>query len=747
MYFMEQVLKMNYYAHTKGNNIADWQLLIDHLTNTANLAQSFGVDAGISDFSYFAGLLHDIGKYSFAFQNRLKGSKHPVDHSTAGAQELHKKFQNSSIYPIALIISYCIAGHHAGLPDYGSPIDLDGTGTLQSRLKTRIEDYSAYSEELDLSTVIIPKKFPIGSAKKHQLFSVAFFTRMIYSTLVDADYQDTEEFIQGRKTRGESEKIDVLCQRFNQFLTKFSKPENKINQIRTQVLHNCIQKATKNPGFFTLTVPTGGGKTYASLAFALNHAFQHGLKRIIYVIPFTSIIEQNASVFRDCLGNENILEQHADFDYENVFKKESNLSDDETNNALEKLKLSAENWDISITVTTNVQFFESLFSCHSSKCRKIHNLAKSVMIFDEAQMLPREFLFPCMNSLWELVNNYHSSVVFCTATQPSLQRFMPDGTKFIEIIEDPQKLFANYQRVQIEYIGKQTDDELIYRLNEQNQSLCIVNTRKHAKGLFNGLTGEGRYHLSTLMCPIHRKLVLNEVRQRLKEGVSCRVISTQVMEAGIDIDFPIGFRAIAGMDSIIQAAGRINREQKHTSGILYVFETDSKFVKRVPAYIEQGAAIARSILREFKNNPISTDAINAYFEKLYSLQEGDQAFDVNGIMACFEKKEGFFFKTASERFHIIDNRTEPVFIPYDHVAEELIEELKVAPFPRTILRKLQLYTVNIYPQELEELYKKGAINLINDRYSVLSIENFIDFYDEKTGLIIPDIQMGNAIFL
>jgi len=577
---------------------------------------------------------------------------------------------------------------------------------------------------------------------KHEGFSLAFFTRMLYSVLVDADFQETEEYMNGKKPRGEHDSIKELSNKFNLFLQRFDNPESDINKKRTETLKACVEKSSEKQGFYTLTVPTGGGKTLASMAFALNHAVAHGLKRIIYVIPFTSIIEQNAAVFKDCLGEENVLEHHSNFDWSR--KRDVESPDDETNNVLDKLKLASENWDIPIVVTTNVQFFESLFANRSSRCRKLHNLAKSVIIFDEVQMLPREYLDPCMLAVKELVQNYGASTVFCTATQPSLGDRLP-GVEFSELAPDPQALFNFYKRVQIKNIGKVPDAELLEMMNAHEQALCIVNTRKHAKGLFDDLAGEGRFHLSTLMCPTHRKETLIKIRELLKSSQPCRVVSTQVMEAGIDVDFPVGYRALAGLDSIIQAAGRVNREGKNTNGDMFVFDPETPFIKKTPIFIKQGASVAESILRDFSDDPMSIQAINAYFKMLNNLQDKN-AFDVKRILPYFDNGTGeldFDFKTAAENFNLIENNTVAVVIPYNDDAKKLLEQARYHPFPFKFARQLQMYTVNIYQNEFEALQSKGVIETYNETYEVL---NNMDYYDKQTGIILPADKGGEALF-
>jgi CRISPR-associated endonuclease/helicase Cas3 len=749
----------HYFAHTKdGHDKPDWQCLKDHLANTADLAAVFGRDAGLDELARIAGLMHDIGKYSEAFQSRLEGSKRRVDHSTAGAKEIITIFNNSTNKAFAEILAFCIAGHHTGLPDYGSKADVNGDGTLLARLeKSKLEDYSAYKTDIDLASINLPGRLPIRPIKNRNGkslpgFSVSFLTRMVYSALVDADYQETETYMQGMaKPRGEYASIEDLCQTFNRFLIKYDNPVGELNMKRTETLNACKVKATEKPGYFTLTVPTGGGKTFASMAFALNHAVKYGMRRIIYVIPFTSIIEQNAAEFKKSLGEANVLEHHSNFDWEKIRKAYDEVPDDHTNSAYSKLRLAAENWDIPIIVTTNVQFFESLFANRSSRCRKLHNLAKSVIIFDEAQMLPREFMDPCMYAVQELVLNYGASVVFCTATQPALERFLAPDTSIIELATNPQELFDFYRRVRVNNQGKLPDNELIEKMHTHRQVLCIVNTRKHAKGLFDGLTSrtrEGCFHLSTLMCPVHRKVTLAAIREQLEKGETCRVVSTQVMEAGIDVDFPVGYRSIAGLDSIVQAAGRVNREGKQEVGEIHIFESETPFIKRTPAFVKQGAAVTESILREFKENPVSIEAINAYFGLLYSLQD-EKAFDTKEILACFEKgvrELNFDFKTAAEKFNLIDNRTVPVIIPYNQESSRLVEELKHTQYPSSTLRKLQVYTVNIYEQEFENLQNKGVILTIAEQYAVLDKTQMEAYYHPDTGLIIPESGGGDAIF-
>lgn len=739
---------MIFYAHSTDGDKSEWQTIHDHLSNTAKLTLTLGKDSGVEQYAYVAAMLHDIGKYSHAFQKRLEGASRKVDHSTAGAYEIRQLFNKTKNQTLlAELLAYCIAGHHGGLPDYGNSFDLADESTLQGRLKRKLEDYQAYKSEIDISRLQFPERLAIRPITKGCGFSLSFLTRMIYSVLVDADFQDTETVMNHRvKPRGGYENIETLWERYRAFLTKFDTPQNDIAIQRTRTLKQCIAKASEPPGLFTLTVPTGGGKTFSSLAFALNHAVIHGMKRIIYVIPYTTIIDQNAAEFKTSLGNENVLEHHSNFDWEKLRNVPVETSDDNTINLGEKLKLAAENWDIPIIVTTNVQFFESLFANRSSRCRKLHNLAKSVIVFDEAQMLPREFLKPCMYAVDELVQNYGSTAVICTATQPPLQQFFPSGTRFKELTDNTLELFNFYKRVTVENLGEISDLELSERINQQAQALCIVNTRKHASALFSDLQSEGRFHLSTLMCPTHRKEKITEIKCRLKNKLPCRVISTQLIEAGVDIDFPVGYRAIAGLDSIIQAAGRVNREGKLSGpGKLYIFEPQSEFVKHTPASIKLGRDVARSILRQY-SNPICLEAIRDYYALLYDLQ-GPTAFDPKGILDCFEKGDpgvlDFDFKTAAEKFRLIDQPTVPVIIQYDENVKQILQEVIHDEYPLRFARRLQLYTVNIYEKEFEALQNKGVVDTYTGDYEVLSDSN--EYYDAETGLKIPENSGGEAI--
>ncbi len=724
-----------YYAHSTNNpEKYDWQYLKDHLQNVANIASTLASDFNAGELAYAGGLLHDIGKYSSEFQQRLEGASIRVDHSTAGAMEA------GIFYPkhLSRVLEYIITGHHGGLLNYG---------TCESGLEYRLgnkflPDCSAYRDEIKLPDLM---EFcaPFQPVQQRIGFSIAFFTRMLYSCLVDADSLDTEMFYEpdSFSIRGRFESPELLSKRFDDYMTKFllSAEENAINRLRREVFEQCREKAKLPPQIFTLTVPTGGGKTLSSMAFALEHLKQQNMKRIFYVIPYTSIIEQNAATFRDILGSRNVLEHHSNFDPETL------VSDDF--DSLDQLhKLSTENWDMPIVVTTNVQFFESLFANKRSRGRKIHNLSRSVIILDEAQMLPTGYLKPCLQALSELVQNYGSTVIICTATQPKIGDFLEVKHRPVEIMHSPHDLYGALRRVKVNDLGSLSDLELSERLQEHNQILCIVNTRKHAQHLHDTLSNHGIcYHLSARMCPVHRRKHLAEIKDLLKEGANCRVVSTQLIEAGVDIDFPVVFRAIAGIDSIAQAAGRCNREGKAERGIVNIFRSTERY-GQATSWQRRTAEIGRMIMDTY-DDPLSLPAVEEYFQRLYSY-EGDGGLDHKGLLSLIEKNcsnLAFPFEDIGWEFSIIEQGTKDLVIPFDDNAHTILDELKTSKRPWEYTRRLQGYTIAIYPNEFQDLERANEIDFFGDRFHVL---NNIRIYSEEIGLKVrKDNEVGGSLLI
>jgi len=726
-----------YYAHTTENpDKDDWQPLREHLENVAGIASEFADDFYSGRFGYVGGLLHDLGKYSSEFQQRLEGSKSRVDHSTAGAIEARRLYHHAQ----SKILEYIITGHHGGMMNYGSR----ESGMEERLTKGFLPDYSAYRDEIRLPSMdgVRPA---LAFSKGREGFALSFYIRMLYSCLVDADFLDTENFVDPSKAslRGKYDSFDSLIKKFNdnmQGITSYA-DGNPINALRGEIYAQCLEKASLPPGFFTLTVPTGGGKTLSSMGFALSHLEQHGLNRIFYVIPYTSIIEQNAEVFRKIFGAQNVLEHHSNFDP----KGDRAGRDPIPETVAETLRLSSENWDVPITVTTNVQFFESLFSHKPSRCRKLHNLAKSVIILDEAQMLPTGYLKPCLAALTELVANYGATVVICTATQPKLADLLDEKVRPVEIMRSPDTLYEAFRRVQVNQVGPVDDTDLSARLMDHRQVLCIVNTRRHAQELYDRISGMGNcYHLSARMCPVHRRKQLDAIRKSLAAGAPCRVISTQLIEAGVDIDFPIVYRAMTGADSICQAAGRCNREGKLDLGQVFVFQSSEPYGKAT-SWQTKIAEIGEMVCRDFED-PMSLPAIAEFFRKLY-FYEGSE-LDRKRILPLMEERMtnmAFPFEDIGDAFSFIEENTRDVIIPYDAKARGIISQIRASGFPGRFARSLQGYSVSVYPYEFKELERAGAVELIAEKYYVL--KNCRESYSELTGLLNRNYNGGENLLL
>ena len=718
-----------YYAHSReGRPPVEWQPLDEHLKNVAEMARSFAEAFDAGDWAYLAGLWHDLGKYSCEFQQRLcisegnnahiENKPGRVDHSTAGAQHAFKLLKDRG-----KLLAYAIAGHHAGLLDGKS-----NDACLHDRLKKTIPNYSSCPEHILNSKSLGEPPFDLNIHNPKRFgFQISLFIRMIYSCLVDADFLDTEAFMDKEKSlwRKGYPALSELDNKLDSALNQLAKsvPQTPINKRRAAILKNCLDAAWSPQGLFSLTVPTGGGKTRSSLAFAMKHALKHGLKRIIYVIPYTSIIEQNAAVFRDILGENAVLEHH------------SNFEPDEED---QRSRLASENWDAPIIVTTNVQFFESLYRSRSSRCRKLHNIANSVVILDEAQMLPVPLLKPCLEVIRELPVAYGTSIVLCTATQPALStsETFKEGLEGVhEIVSDPGKLYAEFKRVQIEKLPVISDDELADRLSKYKQVLCIVNTRGHARRIFELIRNEeeGCYHLSALMCPEHRTVTLNKIRSALLDGSPCRVISTQLVEAGVDIDFPVVFRSMAGIDSIAQAAGRCNREGKlREGGQVFVFSPEEGLS---PGYFRQTAQTAETVIRHHEDL-LSQEAVTEYFRTLYWMKgEKLDEYQILDDLAEGTNKGAFPFRVVDKKFRIIKDGAESVIIPWNEEAEKIINGLRYSEYPASFARKAQRFTVQVYPKVLSSLVCAGSVERLHDQYCVLTN---MDLYRDDLGLCPED---------
>ena len=714
---------MQFYAHTQGPNKADWEPLFTtdcpalyekdcpdctdlhpqhgHLNKVAHLTSQFAADMlpkgpdrdAVQQWGYLVGLWHDLGKFAPDWQKYLASNADPhsadtsgkLDHSTAGAKQAIKA------HPIlGHLLGYPIAGHHSGL--------LDGTSN-GACLRVRLEkdDLPDWSNSPDaLTSLAIPN---IPKFLTQESFGISLFTRMIFSCLVDADFLATEAFMNSAQAKVRNQVpsgiLKSISKLVDEKIDSFPQPSptDEVNKQRRKVVENCRSASHLPQGLFTLTVPTGGGKTLSSLSFALRHALTHGQKRVIYVVPFTSIIEQNAEVIREIVDPLT-----SDF-FTPLIEHHSSLSPEKETT---QSRLAAENWDAPIVITTSVQFYESLFAAKTSRSRKLHNIANSVVILDEAQSLPVDFLSPCLRVLQELSDHYHTTTVLCTATQPAVhynEEQFPIGLKNCrEIISDTSSLFGALKRVKVEPLGPISDTSLVDQLKQQEQALCIVNRRKHAQEIFQLLGGsEEHYHLSALMCPEHRSQILTTIRNRL-----VKKLPTQLIEAGVDVDFPTVFRALAGLDSIAQAAGRCNRNGKlEQPGNTYIFEPEDQ---NAETYFRETAQVAYQLL-DLYPDLLSQEAMHHYFDLYYYRQS--KRWDAKDILENFRLDQSnrklpfdFNFATAAKNFRLIDDWQVPVIIPFDKKAKLLIEELEneFKPLHRNLLRGLQRYTVQIPPR-------------------------------------------------
>ncbi|MDR2871605.1 MAG: CRISPR-associated endonuclease Cas3'' [Xanthomonadaceae bacterium] len=727
-----------YFAHS-GNNPdhSDWQSLPDHLNGTGRRSGNFAAVFGAKELGETGGRLHDLGKYTQPFLKRLHGGP-AVDHASWGARIAVDRYG-----PLGRLLAYGIAGHHAGLAngkDHGERT------CLHERLKAHLPELDPiWQHEIALPEKLAPPATFKPHSEERGSFQLAFLARMLFSTLVDADFLDTEAYYQRIENRPRHRDtplpdLAALRQRLDAYLQKFT-PDRVINRTRAEILHHVRGGAAAAPGLFSLTVPTGGGKTLASLAFALDHAIAHGLRRVIFVIPFTSIVEQNAAVFRQALGDLGdiaVLEHHSAFTVDPASDR-----DPDKYQAKEKLKLAMENWDAPVVVTTAVQFFESLFAARPSSCRKLHNIAGSVVILDEAQTLPIKMLKPCVAAIDELARNYRCSLVLCTATQPALSApQLPGGLENMrELAPEPlETLFRQFERVRTRHIGTLDDEALAAHLRQREQVLCIVNNRRHARYLYQMIADlPGARHLTTWMCAQHRSEVLDDIRRQLKAGQPCRLISTSLIEAGVDVDFMTVLRAEAGLDSIAQAAGRCNREGRRPAeqSEMLVFRTDNPDWAPPPE-LEQFAQAAREILRQpaLAAAPLSPEAIEAYFRRLYWQQ--DEALDKKNLLGLLKNSclESLPLETLAAKFRMIENVQCPVIVPYDATAERLLDDLRYAEHGGAIARKLQRYLVQVPDKVFRALETAGAIQPIAaERWDrqFWALAN-PDIYDREIGL-------------
>lgn len=710
------------YAHSKaGAPRSEWHTLRAHLEGVAHLAERFASKWGGGDWAHYAGLWHDLGKFSDAFQTMItadaEAERSRVNHSSAGALRAMDELGD-----LGLLLALVIAGHHAGLADAQELLHKRLQASERHHLEAAIAG-GANADWLRMSTKLEAPASLAGDPR-----GIELWIRFLFSALIDADRLDTERFHDGASTalRGSSVSMRELAERIDAHLdalmvqASLERP-GAVNDVRREVLQDCRERAAEPRGIFTLTVPTGGGKTLASLSFALRHAAAHGLDRVIVVIPYTSIIEQNAGLLKRIVGEENVLEHHTNFDPGDQ----------------RKYWLDAENWDAPIVVTTSVQFFESLFANKTSVARKVHAIANSVVVFDEVQTLPPGLLLPIVDVMKELAARYGSSLVLCTATQPALER-RPGfpvgfpGTR--EIVTNPRRHFATLQRVEARWpkdlYAAEPWPSLAARIVRQRQSLTIVHRRDDARTLCE-LLPDDTLHLSAAMCPMHRSQVLQEIRRRLDANDGCRVVSTQLVEAGVDVDFPVVFRALAGLDSLAQAAGRCNREGKAARGILEIFVAQTL---PPPGELRKALDAARIIASRSGGEPdLFTDPeiFTTYFLQFYGTPTDEKQIQTH--------RQALRFAAVAENFRMIDNGQESLVVSFDRHCEEIVDSLrKREGTPRILRRRLQQYTVAVPRRQMADLRDSGAAVETEEGSGIFVLsEPFRALYDRRFGLAVP----------
>lgn len=751
-----------YFAHSlEGRDTTIWQPLTTHLQQVSRLTSLRADKFGAARLGALVGLLHDLGKYAPTFQDYIAGRAPSPDHATAGAREIQKLTAAAGPDRFAALIgAYCIAGHHAGLANWR------GDRPLSDRLKKELPaiDPAWQHELVPQASELFPKTFKPHDDTGRRAFQLAMFGRMLFSCLVDADYRDTEDFYvraEGQRVNRDwpalPDIVDGLILRFNTHMAKMAARvgDSPLGALRADVLTRARTKAILPRGVFTLNVPTGGGKTLTSLGFALDHIKAHSMDRIVYGIPFTSIIDQTAAIFRDVLGEEHVLEHHAAIEDE---RRNSTPTEQEGERDLAaKMRLAMEDWAAPVVVTTNVQLFESLFANRPSRCRKLHSLVNSVIILDEAQTIPLPLLRPCVAALDELVRNYDCSVVFCTATQPALAapRFRSgfNLSKERELAPDPAALSRTLKRVTLTvHDDPLSDTDVVNEIVPVDQALIIVNSRKHALDLYKTANAAGladSIHLTTRQTAADRRRILAAIREHLKAGRPCRVIATSLVEAGVDLDFPRVWRAQAGLDQIAQAAGRCNREGQRPveDSIVTVFTpAEAKPPPEIRPFIE-----AMQRVLPHHDDLFSPDAIEHYFNEVY-WQRGEKRLDqitVRGADGSTEKIHvldeaflvgrdvlDFSYRAVAEGFRLIESSMQPVIVATEHEPCAVLARLRAGVIaPGAAARKLQRFIVQVPPAWRRKLIANGQAEYIagyGEQFVELKNQSL---YTPETGLL------------
>lgn len=713
----------------------------EHQRGVAELAAEFSRRFGLPTWGHVLGMLHDKGKERNAFQQYIRmvngmplaDFEHYEEHNHAfvgGVLAIDLLGKN-----VLNLIANQIISHHTGLHDY---IDVENV------LERRPLPLEISKEDICIDRGLLVKELRNAPFTRLSVEMKHFhhLSRMLFSCLVDADRLDTERFmnVESWRKRGSASTLTDLLPKLESFLQKLQSgsDDTEVNSIRRKVMERCGETSSGDKGFYSLTVPTGGGKTLSSLLWAMKHAVHHSMRRIIIAIPYTSIIVQTAGILKSIFGEENVLEHHSGFNPEEIIDEE----------VREKAILAAENWDYPIIVTTNVQLFESMFSNRPSVCRKLHNIVESVIILDEVQTLPTDFLQPVVDAMKAYHKLFGVSFLFTTASQPVLSgtiegtnpRARIDGIEHIsEIIPEEYALHDRLRRVKlvIDNTGK-TYDDIAAEIASHDKVLCIVNTRKDAKELYDRLPDDGiKLHLSRMMCPAHISETICRIKTLLKNGSQpiVRVVATQLVEAGVDIDFPVVFRQEAGLDSVLQAAGRCNREGKHAMGQTFVFSLSAQ--NRIPFGSMAAANNARLNLSS-DSDWFAPSVMTEYFKQLYSRKN---TFDEKDISHYLYKPDELCFEKASELFRLIDDDSMNLIVNWGN-SFGLAEKLKEIGCSYSLMKQLAQFTVSIHRSDFNKLKEYGAVEEIIEGVYVVPDRAQ---YDNATGLSLDNHWMEEIL--
>ena len=752
---------IQYIAHLKEDEAGDFadsrqpvdslpdsrkQSVQEHLAKTAELAASMAIDPW-KDVVYDMGLLHDIGKYQASFQKKIRGENIRIDHSTCGAAVAAKKFS----MPAAVFMEYCIAGHHAGLPDGGRKGDQPGEisgghATLSARLKeTAFDSYEEYKKEVSLRPIdqerlgryLMEEAGELSKSDPQRMAELfidetSYLIRYCYSCLVDADSLDTEHFCRDIDRSTLKTDFAACLEKLDRQLESFGKNANRtlLQKTRADIQKQAFENIAEDADVYLMSMPTGSGKTLCSAKCALMKALREHKKHIIYVIPYNSIISQTADQFQRIFnGQGNEDERTA-----NILRHQSTYSVEDDENADDAYKLqvnqAVENWDADFIITTEVQFFETLFSNRRSRLRKMHNMADSVLIFDEAHLIPVGFMQPCLEGIAVLTKKLGCKAIFLTATMPDykalLECYSLPGLRVRELVPDKSR-FAVFRKCRFQNLGRITEEQLLGRLGSSPSTLVVVNSRKTARRLYKNLGGEARkglYHLSTYMTKQDIQNAIDSIRKALTEATEDSdpviVISTSLIEAGVDLDFCTAYRELTGLDSILQTGGRCNREGKRKSGDVYVFELSDRTGTR-KADKDPKVIVTRALLKEYPD--VSEEAcIREYYQRVY-LADKDKITGksmarqmiANGIPVNARNIPIGSIPFASYEPQMIISADESLIVPETEEAQQLVEQIHFSGISRKVMRKLQQYTCSVPRDKLEELYRQGVIENLADR--------------------------------